>query len=114
MLPSNADMARLYKEEKLYDKLLCEVTKASGLSLLQLYEKDLKKRYPIEILHKYTEELQQMAQYASERKRYRELVELLRQMKTIEGGTAVVEQIATDWRVQYKRRPAMMEELAQL
>lgn len=107
-------MAQLYKEEKLYDALLQEAIKYPGLYLTQSYEKELKKRYPAEVLSKYKIELQKMAQTASDRNRYRELVQLLLHMKTIEGGTSVVAQIETEWRVQYKRRRAMMEELEQL
>lgn len=113
-LPPNTNMAQLYKEEKLYDALLQEAIKYPGLYLTQSYEKELKKRYPAEVLSKYKIELQKMAQTASDRNRYRELVQLLLHMKTIEGGTSVVAQIETEWRVQYKRRRAMMEELEQL
>lgn len=42
-LPPNAHIDRLYKEEKLYDRLLAYVLKSSGLYAVQSYENVLKK-----------------------------------------------------------------------
>ena len=42
-LPANAHIDRLYKEEKLYDRLLAYVLKSSGLYAVQSYENVLKK-----------------------------------------------------------------------
>ena len=39
-------MEKLYKEEKLYDRLLVYVLNSPGLYALQEYEKVLKKEYP--------------------------------------------------------------------
>lgn len=55
-----------------------------------------------------------MAVRTSDRKNYAYLVSLLRKMKQIKGGSKLVEQIVGDWKVKYKNRPAMMEELRKL
>lgn len=113
-LPANAHVERLYKEEKLYDRLLTYVLNSSGLYALEEYERVLKKDYPEQILGKYSEEVNKMAMYTSDRKHYAYLVSLLRKMQYLKGGVALVEQIAAEWKVKYKNRPAMMDELGKL
>ena len=113
-LPAYAHVERLYKEEKLYDRLLAYVLNSPGLYALQEYENVLKKEYPEQILDKYRNEVNKMAVHTSDRKHYAQLVSLLRRMLQMKGGTKLVEKIATDWKVKYKNRPAMMDELRKL
>lgn len=113
-LPKYAHVEQFYKEEKLYDRLLDFVLKSPGLYALQDYVGVLKKDYPEQILKKYKDEVKQMAVYTGDRKRYQQLVMLLRDMKKIKGGSKVVEAIVTEWKVQYRNRPAMMDELSKL
>lgn len=113
-LPAYAHVERLYKEEKLYDRLLAYVLNSPGLYALQEYENVLKQEYSEQILDKYRNEVNKMAVHTSDRKHYAHLVSLLRRMQQMKGGTKLVEQIATDWKVKYKNRPAMMDELRKL
>lgn len=113
-LPAYAHVEKLYKEEKLYDRLLVYVLNSQGLYALQEYEKDLKNEYPEQILDKYKDEVSKMAVYASDRKNYANLVSLLRKMQQIKGGLKLVEEIAAEWRIKYRNRPAMMDELRKL
>lgn len=113
-LPAHAHVERLYKEEKLYDRLLAYVLNCSGLYALQEYENVLKKEYPEQVLVKYQNEVNKMALHTSDRKHYASLVTLLRRMQKMKGGLKLVEQIVTDWKVKYKNRPAMMDELRKL
>ena len=113
-LPAHARIQRLYKEEKLYDRLLTCVLNSPGLYTLQEYENILKKEYPEQILDKYRDEVNKMAVHTSDRKHYSYLVSLLRRMQRMKGGTRVVEIIVGDWKVRYKNRPAMMDELRKL
>lgn len=113
-LPAYAHVERLYKEEKLYDRLLTYVLHSPGLYALQEYEKDLKKEYPEQILCKYRDEVNKEAIHTSDRKKYAYLVSLLRGMQQIKGGVTMVEQIADEWKVKYRNRPAMMDELRKL
>lgn len=112
--PANAHIARLYKEEKMYDRLMSYVLNSPGLYALQEYENVLKKEYPEQILDKYKNEVNKMALHTSDRKHYSYLVSLLRRMQQIKGGTKLVEIIVGDWKVKYKNRPAMMDELRKL
>ena len=113
-LPAYAHVERLYKEEKLYDRLLVYVLNCPGLYALQEYEKVLKKEYPEQILNKYKDEVSKMAVHTSDRKNYAHLVSLLRKMQQMKGGSKLVEQIAAEWKVKYRNRPAMMDELRKL
>ena len=113
-LPSYADVKQLYAEEKLYDRLLDCVLKTPDLYALQAYEKALAKIYPQQILQKYRDELNKMARHSGPRKHYQHLVSQLRRMQKIEGGKEAVEEIAAEWRQQYRNRPAMMEELGKI
>lgn len=113
-LPPNAHIDRLYKEEKLYDRLLAYVLKSSGLYAVQSYENVLKKEYPKQILSKYQDEVNKMASCTGNRKHYADLVALLRRMKQIKGGSEIVETIVEEWKIKYRNRPAMMDELSKL
>lgn len=113
-LPSYAHIERLYKEEKLYDRLLNYVKKSEGMYALQEYGRILQKEYPEEILQKYRTEVEKMAVRTSDRKTYQYLVSLLRSMKKIKGGSKMVEEIVHDWRRRYGNRAAMMDELRKL
>lgn len=113
-LPPNAHIDRLYKEEKLYDRLLAYVLKSSGLYAVQTYENVLKKEYPKQILSKYQGEVNKMASCTGNRKHYADLVALLRRMKQIKGGSEIVETIVEEWKIKYRNRPAMMDELSKL
>lgn len=113
-LPANAHIDRLYKEEKLYDRLLAYVLKSSGLYAVQSYENVLKKEYPKQILSKYQDEVNKMASCTGNRKHYADLVALLQRMKQIKGGSEIVETIVEEWKIKYRNRPAMMDELSKL
>ena len=113
-LPAYAHVERLYKEEKLYDRLLTYVLNSPGLYALQEYEKVLKNDYPEQILNKYKDEVSKMAVHTSDRKNYAHLVSLLRKMQQMKGGSKLVEQIAAEWKVKYRNRPDMMDELRKL
>ena len=113
-LPTYANVERLYKEEKLYDRLLGYVLSSPGLYALQEYESVLKKEYPKQILDKYKDEVNKMAVHTSDRKHYSYLVSLLRKMQDIKGGIKLVEIIVGEWKVKYRNRPAMMDELRKL
>lgn len=113
-LPTYANVERLYKEEKLYDRLLVYVLSSPGLYALQEYESVLKKEYPKQILDKYKDEVNKMAVHTSDRKHYSYLVSLLRKMQDIKDGIKLVEIIVGEWKVKYRNRPAMMDELRKL
>ena len=113
-LPKYANVDRLYKEEKLYDRLLVYVLQSPGLYALQEYASVLKKDYHEQILEKYRDEVNQMAAFSGDRKKYKQLVALLHNMQKISGGKDVVQVMVAEWKIKYRNRPAMMDELRRL
>ena len=113
-LPKYAHVDQLYKEEKLYDRLLEYVLSTEGLYALREYEKELKDYYPEEVLQKYADEVNRMATHTADRRRYQEWVAILRRMSKIKGGKEKVCEIVEHWRFAYRNRPAMMDELRKL
>ena len=102
--------AQLLCEEKLYDRLW-KLVKDADLHTVLGYEDVLLPKDAAEILQKYSEYLNQAAKQASGRKAYQEWARLLKRMQRIEGGKELSKQIAADWRMHYKNRRAMMDEL---
>lgn len=113
-LPSYAPVAELYKEEKLYDRLLGCVLQSTGLGTLHQYLGILKEIYPEQLLQKYRAEVNELASRAKDRRKYQEAVSLLRGMCTIQGGAETAEAIAAEWKVQYRNRPAFLDEIEKL
>lgn len=111
--PQNG-LDRLYEEEGLYDRLLQIVLESDGLYKLEAYEACLRALYPKQLLHKYEQVVQELAEQTSNRGQYQELVSILKRMQTYPQGAEKVEEIAAQWRKLYRRRRAMMEELGKL
>lgn len=70
--------------------------------------------YPKELLEKYETVLKNMAGRASDRKRYQEMVAILRRMQKYPEGKEKVREIVMDWQSAYRNRRAMMDELKKL
>ena len=62
----------------------------------------------------YRVAVEKEVEYARSRSYYRQLVRDLRAMKRIGGGDKVVDEIIKKWKVQYKNRTAMMDELSKI
>lgn len=107
-------IADLYESEKLYDRLLQVVLESPNLYSLQAYEKSLKKLYPLELFNKYEEIVRGMATHTSNRKRYQEIVNILKRMQKYPEGKQKVKEIVNEWRSIYGNRRAMMDELNKL
>ncbi|WP_027398956.1 SWIM zinc finger family protein [Anaerovorax odorimutans] len=113
-LPSHAPMDKLYEMEKLYDRLLKIVLDSAGIYKLTEYEKCLKPLYPEELLVKYEATVKNMASRVSDRKRYKEIVAILRRMQKYPEGMNKVKELVIGWQLEYRNRPAMMDELRKL
>lgn len=113
-LSTNYRIASLYEIEKLYERLVGEVVKRSGLTLLYHYEPLLRELFPEKLLKKYQEEVEEMALESSNRKTYRAIVSNLRRMKEYPDSMQIVDNIKRTFQEKYKNRPAMMDELNKL
>lgn len=106
---SSLALVDLYCKEMLYDRLW-GILKDHSINTVMGYEDVLLLAYKDEMLEKYAFELNRMATVARDRETYRYWVRVLRRMKEM-GGKNLVDAIAADWRIRYKNRRAMMDEL---
>ncbi len=67
-----------------------------------------------EYLEKYTKESEQSASYVSNRQHYRELADILLEIRQLPGGQQRSSEIEQHWREIYRNRRAMMDELNQM
>lgn len=104
----------IYAHENLHKQLLDSIIKSNNKSLLKQYTRLLKDEYPEQLLHMYRVAVETEAEYARSRTYYHQLVRDLRTMKCIDGGDKVVDEIINKWKVQYKNRSAMMDELSRI
>ena len=87
------------------------VLEADNIYLLRAHETELLKRYPDQVLNMYAREINRVARNTADRSTYQQWVQTLAHMREMPGGEKVVAEIVAAWRVQYKRRSAMMDEL---
>ena len=105
-------VCQLLYEEKRYGELMNKIEQSSNkVSLLDSYDKVLRKIMPERVIKIYSAYLKQTAELANERKKYKYLMSYLKKISKCDGGKAVAEGIAATWRREYKRRTAMMDEL---
>ncbi len=113
-LSNDAHWDKLYFEEEMYDKLIEYAEQKYGLYTIDKYKKVLVNLYPERVLQKYIQVAEDMAESTGTRNHYREIVDILRGIKKIKGGTKAANDLVEQWRIKYKNRRAMLEELSKL
>lgn len=111
--PKQVDRNDILVAEEMYPELLQSVVNGSYDSYYK-YSKILKPLYPDELLDYLKQFAIRQVEEVSGRSVYRQAVAILRQMQTYPGGRAVVTSLVNQWRIEYKRRRAMMDELNRL
>ena len=107
-------LCEVLETEQLYEQLLDVILRSDDKYLLHQYTDMLSDKYPEQLLKVYRERVEKQAESTGSRKHYYQIVEELRIMKSITGGDKVVDEIIKKWKVQYKNRSAMLDELNQL
>lgn len=107
-------LCEILETEQLYEKLLDVLLRSDDKYLLHQYTDMLSEKYPEQLLQVYRESVEKQAESTGSRKHYYQIVEELKIMKSISGGDKVVDEIIKRWKVQYKNRSAMLDELSQL
>lgn len=98
-------------EEGLFERLLMEIQENGSVHTLDQYEKVLKKHFPNEVRDAYIQYVKKEAVSTSDRKAYKYLMSYLKKIAKYPDGKNLAREIAECWKRDYKRRPAMMEEL---
>ncbi len=101
----------LLSEEELFERMLTKIRKNGGVHILNQYEKVLKKHLPEEVRDLYVQYVKDEAAQVSDRKAYRGLMTYLKKIAGYPDGKIMAQEIADCWKVDYRRRPAMMDEL---
>lgn len=101
----------LLKAERLYKRLLDEILKSEYVYSLDQYEKCLKKEFPNEVRDAYVSYTIRSAESTTDRKAYKKVISYLKKIQKYPQGEKEALKIVADWKRQYKRRPAMMDEL---
>lgn len=110
-LENSDKLGRLYVEEKLYARLLSIIINSESLNILSTFEEYLIPLYSKELLDLYECLLEKKAIPTLGRSQYQGIIFYLRKMKKYPNGDERVEKLVSNWRVKYKVRRAMMEEL---
>lgn len=101
----------LLKAEGMYDRLLDAVLEEPYIGRLDQYEDVLKEKFPEQVRDRYITYVRQEAVRASYRGAYYNVVQYLKKIKKYPNGAAIANEIASEWRRDYRRRTAMMDEL---
>lgn len=104
-------LCEILETEQLYEQLLDVLLRSDDKYLLHQYTDLLSEKYPERLLQIYRENVEKQAESTGSRKHYYQIVEELRIMKSITGGDKIVDEIIKKWKVQYKNRSAMLDEL---
>ena len=108
----------VYIEEKYWDRLLHLVQQEGNLDETLQYQPYLVTGYPEELLAMYLPALKQLAQKASTRSEYKDLVFKMKKIiKDIPQGKEKIVNLARQLKEQYSlkpKRPAMIEELSRI
>lgn len=105
--------ADIYVAEKDNDNLFMLLSSASSnqLQMLMQYAIYLKDTHSEALLLLFTSQLERYAEQNIGRNHYQFVAKVLSCMQKLEGGKRCVTNLVSEFRVKYKRRPAMMEEL---
>ena len=107
-------MDRLYLEEKDDERLMTYVEDSFELYKAREHFDLLKDKFPERMLDKYEKELRQLAAPVSNRQKYRAIANLMKGMTKISGGNLRGKRLMQEFKTNYPRRKAMLDELSKL
>lgn len=110
----NSAINSLLYRFNLLDLLVEHLTSNYDFEEFKKYHDTLKSIYPEKIYPLYEPFLIDMAIITSNRETYKYMVDLLRELKSINGGEEITERISKLWKEKYFKRTAMMDELNKL
>lgn len=114
---AHCSQAEIFKEEKEYDRLLNLIANLgpdSRLEALMQYSEVLKDMYSKQLLAMFVPLIQDYAEKNINVKAYPYVVQVLRQMRRLNGGAEAVSGLVALFRQKYIRRSRMMRELDKL
>ncbi len=107
---SNFVLGLIYIEEKYWERLLQHVEKVD-LGAVEQYEQYLKPIFPDKLRNLLVEKLLLYAGRNVGRDHYRYVAAILKKIRTYPEGNKIVEKLLAEFKIKYKTRRAVMEEL---
>lgn len=101
-----------YEIEGRYDRIMDNIEVSGDTTMLQMYEKNLRRLYPERCLAVLTRAAEWQAEHSSKRADYRNIAQILRWMMIYPDGIEMATQLAEKYRAKYLRRSAMLDELS--
>ena len=101
-------------EERKFAQLMDALEEYTNVYILDKYLKILSKEVPDRVIQMYSTYIKESMERACDRKAYRNIVKYLKTMSFSEAGRAKAEEIANNLKVEYCRRPAMLDELKKI
>ena len=114
---TSCSRAEIFREEKEYGRLLALIAKLrpeDRLHALMTYSSVLQAGYSAQLLDMFTPLIKDYAERNVNVKAYPYVVQVLRQMRKLNGGEEVVAELVSLFRSKYARRSRMMQELDRL
>ncbi len=108
------DMKPYYELAGRYDLILQSIEEASRYDGLDAYAWKLYEAYPEANIGLLIARLGEMAKYTGGRKHYWKIVENIRKLYRYPMAAERIPELIEKWKVEYKGRPAMMEEIGKL
>ena len=108
----NSSIADVLFAEKLEKRLMDYVTKYLTVDVLSKYYKGFAASFPEDTLSLFRKTLDKYAQEYTGREHYELLLSMFKKMVKIKGGSKMVNEMMSNYRVIYKNRRAMMEILS--
>jgi uncharacterized Zn finger protein len=103
-------LAEIFIREKEWQKLFDLVREHRSFETLEYYHRYLAPHYPKELIEMYEKTSKELLVYSMGRAAYQDVCRMLRRMKKLGAGDRVV-QLVKEFSEQYKKRPALLEEL---
>ncbi len=113
-IPDVYRRAILWEKEGMLAELKDEILARHSLGLLERHSDVLVNEFPNEILQEYETLLDIEMANASSRNKYCEIVCILQHINALPGGRDLAQKLVAQWRNNYSRRKAMLEELARV
>ena len=104
------DLRQIYIEEQYYDKLFKSVMTTPLYEIVFQYEKYLKRDYEQQLLKEYQKIVDEKSKFTGKRN-YEEIRKILKHMKTLKNGEAIVGKMIEEYKIKYANRRLMIEEL---
>lgn len=114
---TSCSRAEIFREEKEYGRLLALIAKLrheDRIHALMTYSSVLQAGYSAQLLDMFTPLIKDYAERNVNVKAYPYVVQVLRQMRKLNGGEEVVSELVSLFRSKYARRSRMMQELDRL